>query len=72
MTVKNLIKQLETLPKDMEVVLASDEEGNKFSPVAITTTGYYGPTSQWAGEFYEDKDSIKGTSVAAVCIWPVA
>jgi hypothetical protein len=72
MTVKNLIKQLKMLPPDTEVVMASDEEGNKFSPVAITNVGYYGPTSQWAGEFYEDKDNIKGTSVAAVCIWPVA
>lgn len=33
MKVKELIKQLKTLPEDTEVWLSSDEEGNDFNPL---------------------------------------
>jgi hypothetical protein len=72
MKVSSLISILKTMPKDMEVVMASDEEGNSFSPLADVVTGLYMPTATYCGEFTEGLDGITKDDEAAVCLWPSA
>lgn len=69
MKVSELIKQLKKLPKDSIVILSSDAEGNKFSPVSYLSKALYAPE----GDVYnldEDKNDLPDDAVTAVVIWP--
>ena len=53
MKVHRLIKMLEFLDKEAEVIMSSDGEGNSYSPVADVSTDYiYVPDSTWSGEIH--------------------
>ena len=49
-TVKKLIKLLSKADPHRQVILASDSEGNSYSPLATISEGAYKPSSKWAGE----------------------
>lgn len=53
MTVKELKKELENLPDDMEVILQKDSEGNGYSPLSgVDAAVVYVPDSTWSGDVY--------------------
>jgi hypothetical protein len=73
MTIKDLAALLATLPQDALVVVASDSEGNGFSPFYKLTTGRYVEYSSGESEFHEsgDRDDAEDEdAVEAVCVWP--
>lgn len=64
-TVAQLREALAACDPDAYVILAKDEEGNDFSPLAITSEpghvpcaepGWYMPGTTWYGEFHADAD----------------
>jgi hypothetical protein len=82
-TVKQLIKMLKKEDPNRLVVMASDSEGNSFTPLADISAGNYEETSEWSGEFglseltendisrgYSDLDVIDGQP--ALCLMPTA
>jgi len=68
MTVAELIKQLQELPQDHEVILSKDAEGNNFSPLYQMGEGCYHPETTWYGEVdFELEENFPN----AVVIFPV-
>lgn len=74
---------LQALPQDARVILASDREGNNYSPLDSewSRVGYY-PTAAWYGECeFPDDDSEDGQTIEeilnderfedAVVLWPI-
>ncbi len=51
MTVRDLIDRLLTVPADMQVILASDAEGNYHYPVASILIGRYERHDPYRGDF---------------------
>jgi len=49
-TVAQLIEQLKQCDPHRVVILSSDSEGNKYSPLCDTETGAYVPETNWNGE----------------------
>jgi hypothetical protein len=80
--VGELIEILNNAPKDAEVVMSSDSEGNNFSPLSETTSGYYVPESTWRGSFYDHEFTAEDNCMdddeyadlisqpIAICLWP--
>jgi len=82
MNVKQLITLLKTCDQNALVILAKDEEGNGFSPLAgVDDTANYVSDSTYAGEIglreltpelieqgYGEDDVVGG--VKAVVLWP--
>jgi len=54
MRVKDLMKLLETLPKNAEVLVSSDSEGNHYSPLAHIDVGMGDMTTLTDATFYSD------------------
>lgn len=53
MNVKELKRELDNLPDDMEVILQSDAEGNKYSPLRLCDSeAIYVPRAPWYGDVY--------------------
>jgi hypothetical protein len=52
MKVKELIKQLQELDSECEVIMAKDSEGNSYTPLSGFWTGAYVPDSTYSGEVY--------------------
>lgn len=84
MDVRALKNILEKLNDDDEVIMAKDEEGNNFSPLADFTLELYVPESNWSGSVYirkltsklrqqgfTEEDLYEGKdAVKAVVLWP--
>lgn len=76
MKVKDLKEKLKDLPEDFEVILASDSEGNEYSPLAEVDLVCYQPETNWYGyvvdesEWDEDLDGGEFKE-NAVCMWPM-
>lgn len=84
MKVKELIKQLKNLDnQDAEVIIASDAEGNSYSPLSdISDSLLYDATNSWSGEIYstvgaEDgseeglDDAIPVSGIPAIVLHPI-
>ena len=69
-TVAALIDMLSTFPKDALVIMASDAEGNSFSPLHGPSKGHYLAETTWRGEFATNKRELGKGSVPAVVLWP--
>ena len=53
MKVGDLIKQLQNLPEDMDIILQKDSEGNGYSPLeGLDSDAIYIPETTWSGEVY--------------------
>jgi len=52
LTVGELREFLSTLPDDMPVVMSSDSEGNRHSPLGTAMQEMYEATSTWSGDTY--------------------
>jgi len=70
MTVRGLRKALKKLPGDTLIVLARDEEGNAFSPLADISRGKY---SRSRREYVDNSDdwAAPGDAVPVVTLWPM-
>lgn len=73
MTVAELIAQLSKHKPDALVIMASDEEGNIYSPLSRLTVGGYIEDTTWEGDYKEGEDleRRKDDAVACVALWPV-
>lgn len=69
MTVKQLIAQLSELPQESIVIMASDGEGNNYTPLADIQEAVYRADSTWSGELVSDEDPEKEDKKAVV-LWP--
>ncbi len=59
--------------KDLDVVMAKDEEGNGFSPLEALSPVVYEAANGWSGEVTEEDDPEIGEPLEnpnAVCLWP--
>lgn len=83
MTVADLLAYLQTQPPEALVVLAQDEEGNGYSPLASAWAGAYAAATTWSGEMglaaLTPEDLLSGATeedvvqgVPAVCLVPTA
>jgi hypothetical protein len=76
MTVKELRELLEQFDDDAIVIIASDGEGNSFSPLADTSEGHYIPENGYSGDFVdlddaeEDEDINLDDAERAILLWP--
>ncbi len=71
MKVRELIEILKGLPQGHEVVMSSDGEGNRFSPLADYGLQMYTPDTTWSGEIREEEDCEPGEYIEnAVTLWP--
>lgn len=84
MTVGELKTLLSGFPDDYHVVLAKDEEGNGFSPLAASDPAYYEAETTWHGDAsfvvgdafgLDDKDpeynnELPVESANCVVLWP--
>jgi hypothetical protein len=50
MKVRDLIAVLQKMDQDREVIMASDAEGNSFSPLVKIDTAAYRASRTWGGE----------------------
>jgi len=85
MTLAELIRQLTELglPGDTPVVVATDAEGNGFSPLYVTDGALYEAHDAFTGSWYatdqmraqnpeNDWDEAPDTAKAAVFLWPTS
>ncbi len=56
MTVEDLRRMLLQYPDDALVVVASDSEGNGYSPLANSWRGFYAAATTWSGDAYDERD----------------
>lgn len=82
-TVADLIAELSTLPSDMPVILATDAEGNGYSPLATVADALYVAGSPFSGEWYAtpeqravandgEWDEAPAGAVPALFLWPAS
>ena len=82
MTVGELIKDLQAFDEDRIVILAKDEEGNGFSPLADLDPSSYKADNTYSGEVgleeltpeliaagYSEEDVLEGQK--ALVLWPI-
>lgn len=84
-TIADLIAELATLDPSTSLIQSKDAEGNRFSPVADISIGFYRAENTYSGEFLtpltaedrasgryseEDEYEPQDGDVAAVCFWP--
>jgi len=85
MTLAELRQQLAALnlPGDTTVVLATDAEGNGFSPLHTAVNGMYEAHNAYTGQWYatndqraaandDDWDEAPPSAVPAVFLWPTS
>ena len=75
MKVKDLIKILKTLPPNYQVILASDAEGNSYSPLSDDAycTAEYTPETTYYGDVWTEENAKEdGRKYKENCIvfWP--
>lgn len=85
MTVGELKTLLSGFPDDYHVVLSSDGEGNRYSPLSAGDPGFYVPDSTWSGEVHQEMGDaldlnendptyhhdLSVESANCVVLWPV-
>lgn len=61
MTVGKLRNAIAQYPDDMAIVMSSDAEGNKFSPLDRdgVVDGMYVPETTWSGEIYLTPEAVE-------------
>jgi hypothetical protein len=73
MTVQQLKDRLVGFPDQSLVIMASDSEGNSYSPCEDLGSKFYLPSSaEWIGAVFDEKQSAPDGSVpvSAVVLWP--
>jgi hypothetical protein len=71
MTVKALITKLQAEDPNRIVIMSSDSEGNRYSPLSSVNPFRYLPDSTWSGEIYnEDDEELPTGTKAALVLYP--
>lgn len=70
MFVSELIELLKTYDAARIVVMASDEEGNSFSPLADVGQGMYLEETKWSGAVCNMDEDYHEDSYPVVTLWP--
>lgn len=70
MTVADLIDVLKRQDPSAIIILASDSEGNSFSPWADWSRGVYAAETEHSGEFIDDSEPASD-GVLCVTLWPI-
>lgn len=70
MTVRELRDLLKAYDGDYEIILSSDSEGNKLSPLEEYSFAYYSAESEYEGSLcdQEDEEQVGGDPV--IVLWP--
>tara|TARA_R110000851_G_scaffold29641_2_gene81429 strand:+ start:736 stop:960 length:225 start_codon:yes stop_codon:yes gene_type:complete len=73
MKVKDLIKLLENVDPDHNIILSKDSEGNDYSPLYSFEIGRYLPESTWSGyvEFGDDMDEDSDSPIDSIVLFPI-
>lgn len=58
LTVGELADYLADQPRDRQIVMAKDAEGNGYSPLSAAEEAIYVPESTWSGEIYQTPEQI--------------
>lgn len=58
MNAKELRELLADVPDDTLIVLSSDAEGNKHSPLADASNALYGAETTWSGDVYLTNEEL--------------
>ena len=68
MNATQLIRQLQKLPPEAEIIMSKDAEGNGYTPLSDICTAYYEPETEWSGELVdkENYDPLNNPSVVLV------
>ena len=71
MKVSEFIEALNQFPKDAEIIISSDSEGNNFSPISGFEQVLYSPIGQ--GDIYNlvEKEVIGENAINAVVLYPL-
>ncbi len=57
--------------EDIEVVIASDGEGNSYSPLSGVGSCYYIPDTTWSGSLADEDEEIPEDAKPAIVLYPV-
>ena len=68
MKVRDLIEALASEDPEREVIMASDAEGNGYSPLSSLYAGMYLPESTWAGEVLDDEEEGDSRAIPAIVL----
>lgn len=79
MKIEKLIKRLQELDPETEVVMSKDAEGNEFSPLCDFSDGFYISDNSWSGHFISDveeweeyyEQEFPKDAKKAICLWPI-
>ena len=74
MKIADLVEELLQMDQDLDVIMASDSEGNNFGPFSGFGTGMYIPDSSWSGMLYGKEDAEDWDKLYVencVVFWPV-
>jgi len=79
MKIKELVEELQKLPQDLDIVIATDEEGNGFHNFSGVEYGIITENDGWAVEFTawavdedgeETGEIVSLDDATAICFWP--
>lgn len=73
MKVRELIEILKGCDKEATVVLAEDEEGNSYSPLAQWEEGFYVAHTAYTGDYYGQTPEVdqEVEVLKVVTFWPI-
>jgi len=73
MKVKDLIKTLQTVDPEYDIILGKDSEGNDYSPLSTIVIGRYLPESTYHGyvEFEDDMDEDSDSPIDSIVLFPI-
>lgn len=69
MTKEELIKKLQAIPGNPEIIMSRDAEGNSYSPFGQEVQGKYMPENRWSGDFYGGDDAPE-KATDCICFFP--
>ena len=56
----------------MLVIMSSDPEGNSYAPLEDLGQGFYAPTCEWSGDYYDGEEDDPPANVqSVVALWPL-
>lgn len=70
MKVQELIEMLQKYPKDFDIIIQKDSEGNGYSPLVGAETAVYEAESTWSGQVLHP-DDVEDQEENCVVLWPV-
>jgi len=70
MTWGELKEVMKDVPDNFEIIIASDAEGNSFSPLSECWMGVYIPDTDWYGDIVMADDLEEDEELNCAILWP--